>query len=91
MARAKASAPFTGPQIKLTREAGEFLSKCSRLMDVARNELASRWIAEAGKAEYIRLYNLLLTGNPDGHVEPDTPPPDYRPDPPQPYDTEAPA
>lgn len=92
MARVKSPTPFTGPQIKITEEAGKILSKISRLTDVPRNNLASRWIKEAGNAEHARLYNLLLTGNPDGHTDPEAnvPTTDHPPIP-QPYDVEAPA
>lgn len=91
MARARASAPYTGPQIKITGEAGDILSKCSRLTDTPRNCLASRWIVEAGLAEYTRLYNLLLTGTLHGNVDPNVnAPPQDSPPAPQPYDVEAP-
>ena len=90
MARSKATAPFTGPQIKISGQAGEILSRCSRLMDVPRNELASRWILESGKTEHARLYNLLLTGTKDGYVDPESnaPVPDYQTAP-QLYDAES--
>lgn len=92
MARAKAATPYTGPQIKITDEAGAILSRISRLTDTPRNALASRWITKSGKAEHARLYNLLLTGNPDGHTDPEAnvPTTDHPPIP-QPYDVEAPA